>query len=108
MKCDNNGVCVLESDIFFNSEYKIHFLIKLLIDDGGSQNNQFKNIAKFLSCKKTGHKYVAILDGEYFDKNKKDQLYKMIDNKSSFIVSMNELEVFLKANLSVWQKLSNS
>ena len=100
VECAKNGVCSLENNLFFISEYKIHFLIKLLIDGGGSQDTQFKSIKNFLSSKSNGSKYVAVLDGEYFER-KKNQLDKMADNQNSFIAYVATLESSIKADLVV-------
>lgn len=76
-------------------------------DNGGAQDNQYKDIQDFLyharDCNELNVIFLAICDGNYYlskdsktgDKTKIERLRRLTDNKTSFVLTINELEKFL-------------
>jgi len=74
---------------------------------GGAQDNQYKDIQDFLNhardCNERNVIFLAICDGDYYlqkdsktdDETKIKRLQRLTDNKTSFVLRINELNSFL-------------
>lgn len=75
--------------------------------NGGAQDNQYKDIQDFLNhsrdCNEKKTIFLAICDGDYYlqkdsktgDETKIKRLKRLTDNKTSFVLNVNELKIFL-------------
>jgi hypothetical protein len=75
--------------------------------NGGAQDNQYKDIQDFLhhsrDCNEKNTIFLAICDGDYYlqkdsktgDETKIKRLQRLTDNKTSFVLNINELKEFL-------------
>lgn len=75
--------------------------------NGGAQDNQYKDIQDFLNhsrdCNEKNTIFLAICDGDYYlqkdsktgDETKIKRLQRLTDNKTSFVLNINELKGFL-------------
>lgn len=75
--------------------------------NGGAQDNQYKDIQDFLNhsrdCNEKNTIFLAICDGDYYlqkdsktgDETKIKRLQRLTDNKTSFVLNINELKEFL-------------
>ena len=73
---------------------------------GGAQDNQYKDIQDFLNhardCNEKNTMFLAICDGDYYlqkdsktgDETKIKRLQRLTDNKTSFVLRINELNSF--------------
>jgi hypothetical protein len=76
--------------------------------NGGAQDNQYKDVQDFLKhcrdCNKKNTRFLAICDGDYYlkkdsktgDNTRLERLQRLTDNKTSFVLSINELANFLE------------
>jgi hypothetical protein len=76
--------------------------------NGGAQDNQYKDIQDFLhhsrDCNEKNTIFLAICDGDYYlkkdsktgDATKIDRLKRLTDNKTSFVLSIEALKLFLE------------
>ncbi len=76
--------------------------------DGGAQDNQYKDIQDFLNhsrdCNEKNTIFLAICDGDYYlqkdsktvDKTRIARLTRLADNRTSFVLNINELGEFLQ------------
>jgi len=80
--------------------------------NGGAQDNQYKDIQDFLNhsrdCNEKNTIFLAICDGNYYlqkdsktgDESKIKRLQRLTDNKTSFVLNINELVELLKNIIS--------
>ena len=76
--------------------------------NGGAQDNQYKDIQDFLNhsrdCNEKNTIFLAICDGDYYlqkdsktgDETRIKRLQRLTDNKTSFVLKIQELSSFLK------------
>jgi len=77
-------------------------------DSGGAQDNQYLDMQNFLKntrdCNIKNTVFLAICDGKYYqakdsktgDNTKIERLQRLTDNKTSFVLTVNDLMDFLK------------
>ncbi len=80
-------------------------------DGGGAQDNQYEDVQTFLNntrdCNIKNTIFLAICDGEYYlakdsktgDETKIQRLQRLTDNRTSFVMQINELKDFLQKYL---------
>ena len=90
------------------NNYSFYCKISFMPDCGGAQDNQYKDIEDFLhhsrDCNEKNTIFLAICDGDYYlkkdsqtgDATKLDKLKSLTHNKTSFVLSIEELELFLE------------
>lgn len=90
------------------SKYKFYASHKYTNDEGGAQDNQYKDIQDFLNhardCNEKNVIFLAICDGDYYlrkdaktgDTSRLDRLQRLTDNKTSFVLNINDLASFLQ------------
>lgn len=95
----------MQSQQIFILNYVSHKYTK---DEGGAQDNQYKDIQEFLkNSRDTSLKntiFLAICDGDYYkqkdsktgDITKIERLKKLTDNKTVFVITIDELKTFLR------------
>lgn len=91
---------------YFN--YKFYVSHKYTKDEGGAQDNQYKDLQHFLKnacdCNEKNTIFIAISDGEYYqrkdsktkDPSRIERLKRLTDNKTVFVITINELEHLLE------------
>ena len=89
-------------------ETKFYASHKYTKDSGGAQDNQYSDMQNFLKntrdCNLKNTVFLAICDGKYYqakdsktgDNTKIERLKRLTDNKTSFVLTVNELNDFLK------------
>ena len=106
------GKDVKSVDFQWNSgKYTIYASHKYTGDEGGSQDNQYKDIQNFLKntrdCNLKNTLFLAICDGEYYlrkdsktgDNTRLERLARLTDNKTCFVITIEQLEEFIKKRL---------
>ena len=105
----NGNIFKGENLISKNQDAKsIDFYFKYTKDEGGAQDNQYKDVQEFLkNARDTSLKntiFLAICDGDYYkrkdsktgDITKIERLKKLTDNKTVFVITIDELKTFLR------------
>jgi hypothetical protein len=70
----------------------IYWTQKITKEGGGSQDNQFDDVIRFLSFGSVQRKVGAILDGDYYENGKRDELKDLFSaNTNVIITSIDEL-----------------
>jgi hypothetical protein len=89
-------------------EYKIYIKTSFLMNAGGAQDNQYKDIQDFLNhsrdCNEKNAIFLAICDGDYYlqkdsktgDETKIKRLERLTDRKTSFALKIDDLKDFLE------------
>jgi len=89
-------------------KYKFYASHKYTNDEGGAQDNQYKDIQDFLNhardCNEKNVIFIAICDGNYYlrkdsqtkDSSRIERLQRLTDSKTSFVLNINELASFLR------------
>lgn len=96
-------------DFYFESgKHKIYASHKYTKNEGGAQDNQYKDVQAFLNNSRYNNlkdtKFIAICDGDYYqNKNSKsgddtriEQLQRLTDNKNVFVTDIDGLDSVLK------------
>ena len=96
-------------DFYFEyGNFQFYVSHKYTKDEGGAQDNQYKDIQEFLkNSRDTSLKntiFLAICDGDYYkqkdsktgDITKIERLKKLTDSKTVFVITIDELKTFLR------------
>lgn len=112
--CDLEGQAKDTKSIDFQwtvGNWEFYATHKYTKDGGGAQDNQYEDVQKFLhntrDCNIKNTIFLAICDGEYYlakdsktgDETKIQRLQRLTDNKTSFVMQINELKDFLQKYL---------
>lgn len=77
-------------------------------EDGGAQDNQYEDIQKYIKhtadCNEKNTVFLAICDGDFYlkkdsktgDKTRLDRLSRLTNNKTSFVLNINQIKEFLE------------
>ena len=82
-------------DVSKSADFKIgdiYYTQKYTIEAGGAQDNQYNDVVDFLNKGSIHHKVGAILDGDYWDNTKRQELRSYFANNNNVIItSVDEL-----------------
>jgi hypothetical protein len=105
----NQSKDIKSIDFIWNyKDFTFYVSHKYTETNGGAQDNQYKDIQDFLNhsrdCNEKKTIFLAICDGDYYlqkdsktgDETKIKRLTRLTDNKTSFVLTINELEKFLE------------
>lgn len=105
----NQSKDIKSIDFIWNyKDFTFYVSHKYTETNGGAQDNQYKDIQDFLNhsrdCNEKKIIFLAICDGDYYlqkdsktgDETKIKRLTRLTDNKTSFVLTINELENFLE------------